>query len=272
MQVLQNLLSSLASGVMRVCPCPGRHQYNMQIFLILLPFYPERLRLYPGYILRAIFLNSGCTTLLKIFIHLDEVLTLLLQLVFEILPEHAKPIVVGRLAEVHALSHCPQIQVLHTHGSVGVGYHACFPCARSPFSGWQYTPEVPLSCGAAGCNSLTRISGDSSRCSWRSFIWDLPRYLGGIVDIVAVNRLEHLTVCLSNTLIFFPMDGTAGLTDNTSAPRGAGTAWPLGKRKSKSHISSLRKTPLSSIHLLRPADYAWSQNKGKRQEEPPHIG
>ena len=49
-------------------------------------------------------------------------LALLLQLVFEELPEHTKPIVVGRLAQIQALGHCLQIQVLHAHGSVGVGY------------------------------------------------------------------------------------------------------------------------------------------------------
>lgn len=34
------------------------------------------------------------------FIHLDEVLALLLQFVFEELSEHTKPIVVGRLAQI----------------------------------------------------------------------------------------------------------------------------------------------------------------------------
>lgn len=38
------------------------------------------------------------------------------------------------------------------------------------------------------------------------------------------------------------------------------------------HFFVKKDPPLSSIHLLRPADYAWSQSKGKRQEEPPHIG
>ena len=60
------------------------------------------------------------------FIHLDEVLALLFQLVFEKLPKHAKPIVVCRLAQIQALSHCLQIQVLHAHGSVGVGYPPAF--------------------------------------------------------------------------------------------------------------------------------------------------
>lgn len=68
MQVLQNLLSSSASGVMRVCPCPGRHQYNMQMFLILLPFYPEWFQLYPGHVLYSIFLKFRCSAVLGIFI------------------------------------------------------------------------------------------------------------------------------------------------------------------------------------------------------------
>ena len=55
-------------------------------------------------------------------VNVDEMLTLLLQLVFEGSAEHAKPVVHSGFPQVECLRHAPQINVLHAHGSVGVGY------------------------------------------------------------------------------------------------------------------------------------------------------
>ena len=52
----------------------------------------------------------------------DEVFALLLQLVFEELPEHAKPVVHGGLPKVQRPGHRPQIQILYAYSVVGIGY------------------------------------------------------------------------------------------------------------------------------------------------------